>query len=176
MIFTGLDLGMTLTGFCTGSGERLPTAGVWRMLPVGADLGALIDQFDQALAAHIDQHRPDCVAYEAPILLRRDALLTLRKTYSLGAHLEWTCRRRGIECSEVDLRAVKLELAGMQSASKEDMTAAAEKVGLVLPSGPGREDAADAFGVFLLLLRARSRLLSSRFDAALYGGRANSLL
>lgn len=149
--------------------------GFWRFVQAGDDLGHMLDQMDLALAAHIERFRPEAVVYEAPILVfrpgRHDTLRPLRKLYNLGGHLEWVCRRRGISCHEVTVKEVKKALAGFGAAEKADMVAAAEKIGLTLPPGKGREDAADAFGAWLLLLRAKSRTNSERFDRALYGRR-----
>lgn len=132
----------------------------------------MLDQLDKALASHIELYRPGALVYEAPILVpNRDNLLKLRKLYNLGGHVEFVCRRRGIECSEVTVDDVKKALAGFSAAGKLDMVAAAEKIGLTLPAGKKREDAADAFGAWLLLLRHHSRPNADRFDRALWGRR-----
>lgn len=104
---------------------------------------------------------------------RTDKLFDIRRNLALFGHVEWRCRERGIECAEVDLRKIKKELAGFSSAGKPEMVAAAEKIGLPLPASPkrAREDAADAFGAWLLLLRHKNRSLSARFDSALWGRR-----
>lgn len=177
-VLLGLDPGSRRMGWCYGTGEGLPRCGAWVFPQAGQSLGAMLTYVHEPLCQLLtDQHIAEA-AYEAPILTPHDRLGALRKTYSLGGHIEFVCTDYGIVCSEVDLRAVKRELAGMKTADKSDMVAAAEKLGVVLPASEaqGREDAADALGVWLLLLRARNRRLSSRFDAALWGGRANRLL
>lgn len=187
---SGFDPGSQRFGWASGDGSALPHAGAWAFPQTGASLGKMLVWLDDALDAHYELYRPEAVVYEAPILVinqrfkdaqgqtrfRSDTLANVRKTYNLGGHIEFWCERKGIPCHEVDLVAVKKELAGFGAAQKSDMTTAAEKLGVSLPEGQGREDAADALGCWLLLLRAKSRLLSSRFDAALYGGRANALL
>ena len=128
----------------------------------------------------LDRFQPEWLVFEAPILVhkskhsqRNDKLEDVARMLGLTAHVEWVCFRRGIECRRVDLRKVKKELAGFGGANKDDMVAAAEKIGLRLPASPqrAREDASDAFGAWLLLLRARYPSLSARFDSALYGRR-----
>lgn len=128
----------------------------------------------------IERFQPEWLVFEAPILVhksrhsqRNDRLEDVARTLAMTGHVEFVCRRRGIECRRVDIRAVKKELAGFGRADKDDMVAAAEKIGLRLPASPkrSREDAADAFGCWLLLLRARYPSLSARFDSALYGRR-----
>ncbi len=177
-------------GWATGDGTRLPTVGAWKFVQTGDNYGAVLAQVADAVVAHIEVHRPDELAYEEPILIfnqrfkdargvwrkRNDNLSTLRKTIPIGARVEEICWRRGIPCHETSIASVKKELAGFRTAEKSDMVAAAEKLGVCLPDGPGREDAADATGGWLLLLRLRNRALSARFDAALYGGRANALI
>lgn len=128
----------------------------------------------------LDRFEPEWLVYEAPILVhkskhsqRNDKLEDVARMLALTGHVELVCYRRGIECRKVDLRKVKKELAGFGGADKDDMVAAAEKLGLRLPKTPqrAREDASDAFGAWLLLLRARYPSLSARFDSALYGRR-----
>lgn len=160
-------------GFCYGTGETLPTCGAWRFEQCGDDLGEMLVKINGELSTVIYHRKVEVAAYEAPILTRYDKLGPLRKTYSLGAHLEFVCKQANVPCFEVDLRAVKKELAGFAAADKDDMVAAAEKLGVHLPAtdAAGRKDAADALGVWLLLLRSRSPRLSARFDAALWGSR-----
>jgi Holliday junction resolvasome RuvABC endonuclease subunit len=128
----------------------------------------------------LDRFEPEWLVFEGPILVhkskhsqRNDKLEDVARMLALTGHVEFVCHRRGIECRRVDLRKVKKELAGFGQADKDDMVAAAEKIGLRLPASPkrAREDASDAFGAWLLLLRARYPSLSARFDSALYGRR-----
>lgn len=173
-----------------GDGLGLPRAGAFSFVRTGENLGAMMHQVAEAVGAHLDLHRPVAVAYEAPILIfnqrwqdaqgvwrrRNDNLATLRKTLPIGARIEELCLDRGIPCQETSVASVKKELAGFRTAEKSDMVAAAEKLGVSLPDGPGREDAADALGGWLLMLRLRNRALSVKFDAALWGGRMNRLI
>lgn len=177
-------------GWCVGSGETLPTVGTWRFAQTGENYGAVLAQLADALEAHIFDYRPTEVCYEEPILIfnqrfqdargvwrkRNDNLGTLRKTLPLGARIEEICWRAGIPCHETSVASVKKELAGFRTATKPEMVVAAEKLGVSLPDGPGAEDAADALGCWLVLLRSRNRALSAKFDAALWGGRANALI
>lgn len=184
------DPGSKFMGWATGTGEALPTVGAWKLTQTGDNYGAVIAQVADAFYAHLELYRPDVVAYEEPILIfnqrflgndgrwhkRNDNLATLRKTLPLGTRLEEICYRQGIECRETSIASVKKELAGFGAASKDDMVAAAEKLGVSLPDGPSRKDAADATGGWLLLLRLRNRALSAKFDQALWGRRANVLI
>lgn len=168
-------------GWTAGDGSQLPGCGAWPFeRPQPHEIGLLIDLFDRQLNLMIDRFRPEALAFEKPILVhkskwteRNDRLEDVSRTLAMTGHVEFVCHRRGIDCYQVDLRDVKKELAGFSAADKDDMIAAALKVGLALPASPkrAREDAADAFGVWLLLLRRFSPLLSQRFDSALWGSR-----
>jgi Holliday junction resolvasome RuvABC endonuclease subunit len=143
-------------------------------------VGHLLELFHHQLCVLLDRFEPAALVFEAPILVhkskwskRNDRLEDVARTLAMCGHVEWLCRSRGIVYESVDLRAIKSELAGFARADKTDMVAAAEKIGLPLPASPkrAREDAADAFGAWLLLLRAKNRSLSARFDSLLWGRR-----
>lgn len=177
-------------GWCSGDGTTLPTVGTWRFTQTGDNYGAVLAQLADAFHGHLIDYRPTAVVYEEPILIfnqrfkdkdgawrkRNDNLGTLRKTLPLGARIEEICFRQGIPCHETSVASVKQELAGFRTAKKSEMVVAAEKLGVSLPAGPGSEDAADALGCWLVLLRSRNRALSAKFDAAIWGGRANALI
>lgn len=189
-VLTFLDPGSARTGYCFGDGTRLPRAGAWTFAQTGDNYGRVLRQLADALEAHIEAHRPDEVCYEEPIVIfnqpyrdasgmtryRNDNLATLRKTIPLGPRIEEVCDRHDIPCHETSIASVKKELSGLRTASKDEMVAAAEKLGVMLPEGPARKDAADAVGGWLLLLRLRNRVCSERFDRALHGARPFQLL
>lgn len=193
-----LDLASRKSGYCVGRGDTLPTAGAWLwpsfdLAPDDPkddswDYGSMLDALYEDLNRLLDCHEPEMVGYEEPILVsggqnRRpgqygDKLVNLRKLYPLGPFVEWVCKRRGIRCVEVDLRSIKRELAGFAAAGKNDMIAAAEKLGIALPEtkAAGREDAADAAGGWLYLLRLYGdRQLSQEWDRRLWSRRPTLL-
>lgn len=177
-------------GWAVGDGESLPRCGAFNFAKSGENLGLMLHQLAGAVEAHLDIYKTEVVAYEEPILIkgqrfqaadsrwhrRSDNLATLRKTIPLGARIEEICHVRGIPCYETSVASVKKELAGLRTAKKSEMVAAAEKLGVSLPDGPGREDAADAIGGWLLLLRLRQPKLSVKFDQAIWGRRSHVLL
>lgn len=172
-VIAGLDIGINLTGFCVGDGSDIPKAGAWKFTEVGSDLGDLAKQFDHACWAMIVDYGVTHIIYEAPFLNRyRDQVLYLRKRFGLDMHLEFLCATNGIICEEEPVSGVKKELAG-KKAAKADMVRAAEKIGVVLPAKDawGREDAADAVGVWLVGIRHYAKQYQTRWDQALYGGR-----
>lgn len=154
------------------------------MLPqCGEDIGQMLALLDDNLNLLLDRFRPSLVAFEAPILPSgggkkgqgpvMGSLLTRRKLMNVAGHLEFVCYRRGIPCGEETVRTIKKELAGHGGATKADMVYAAQKCGVRLPEtqAAGQEDAADAFGVWLLGLRHTNRTLSAQWDRRLYSAR-----
>lgn len=176
--YAAFDPGSQRMGWCWGTGDGLPQAGAWRIpvTPPGV-VGPMMVDIDARLRELFDEARPDVVAFEHPILTRWDTCEPLRKTYGIGDLIEMHCAWRDIPCLKFSVKAVKKELAGMATADKDAMVAAAEKLGVVLPAtkAAGREDAADALGVWLLLLRSQDRLRSQWFDKRLWSARGTLL-
>lgn len=178
----GLDLASRLTGWCCGDGTKVPECGAWRFPPIEGDYGLLLSTLDDYLNALSSRWTITEVAYEAPLLIPRrqgphsrgfgDTLGKLRLLYPMGAYVEFWCRRRAIPCFEVTVADIKKEVTGFRHADKEDLIEVAQKCGLVLPSkSNGADDAADAWGVWLLLLRAENKELSARWDKRIWGPR-----
>jgi Holliday junction resolvasome RuvABC endonuclease subunit len=183
VILTGLDLATRLCGWCTGDGSTIPAANVFKLPQVGADIGWMLDVFDTALNLHIDAYKPEAIVFEAPILVvkgrngsgRTDKLEVIRKIYNVEGHLEFVCRRRGIPCHEVSLRAIKKEVTGNHLADKDAMMVVARRVGINLPPGEGAKDAADAWGAWLLALRHYNKPASGKWDSRIWGRRGGLL-
>jgi len=164
----GLDIATRCTGFAYGSGAERPTAGAWHYDYVGSDLGRLLSDF------HDDISRlpaPTVIMYEAPMLTPRDRLLPLRKIYSMGAYVELWARQRGILVQETSAISLKKLLCGNHKASKDDMVAMAQKMGISLPEGEARKDAADAFAAWLCGIQFHAREFQPKWDRALYSPR-----
>lgn len=173
----GLDLASRLNGWCCGAGWEVPECGTWEFPPIKGDYGLLLGTLEDYLDVAFQRFRPTAVAYEAPILIsgkygqRADKLTTLRLLYPMGAFVSWYARKAGVPCHEFTVQEVKKEVTGNHTASKDDMVAIARKCGLALPAGEAAKDAADAFGVWLLLLRKSNRDLSARWDKKIWGPR-----
>lgn len=175
----GLDLASKLTGWCAGSGETIPECGAWALPSARNDdgsysYGRMLCGLEDYLEIAKRRFGITDVAYEAPILVTRraddpdrqfgDNLNKLRLLYPLGAFLEWWCERNGITCAEVTVQAIKSEVTGNHIAPKGDLVAVARHCGLRLPEGPGIDDAADAWGAWLLLLRATDAKVSATWQ------------
>ena len=171
----GIDTSSRCTGWTAGTGEVRPQAGAWTYPHTGDDLGLLLDSFDRDLCALADRHPPTVIVYEKPILTPYDKLLTLRKLYAVGAHLEFWGRRRGVLVQEEDLRTLKTRLTGSHKADKIAMVAMAKKCGIALPSGKAAEDAADSFAAWLVGIQYHAKPYLPRWDALLHGSRGGLL-
>lgn len=174
-----LDLATRKTGWCAGDGASVPVAGAWLFNQVGEAYGRL----GAAMWFNLDSmalRYPDLelVLVEAPILKPGDKLDTLRKLYGMSFTVETWCALRGIRCAEAGVKRIKKELAGLSHASKTEMVVAAEKCGVVLPptKADGKEDAADAFGGWLIGLRAINRPASAQWDRRLWSSRNTNLI
>lgn len=173
----GLDLGSRLSGWCAGDGAGVPEVGALEFGSIGNpldgwDYGLLLDSFDEKLTAIFGRFPEiEAVVYEAPIHIPKgqsrpygDTLHKMRLLYPMGAFLEFACRRREVECFEVQIADIKCEVTGNRHAEKDDLVAVAEKCGLGLPAGDARKDAADAWGAWLLGLRYYDKLRSQEWD------------
>lgn len=167
----GIDTATRRTGWTAGDGATRPHAGVWLYDHVGEDLGLLLDLLDADLCKLAERYPPTVIMYEAPLLLPYDTLLKLRKLYSLGAYIELWARRRGVKVQEADPKALKRRLCGTSKADKKEMVRMAVKLGIALPDGPGKDDAADSFAAWLVGIEHHAKEFLPAWDSALYGGR-----
>lgn len=178
-MIVGLDLGTSRTGWCSGLGDCVPQAGAILLPPIEGDYGAHLRCFEQGIRKVWALGEPTTVLYEAPIILRRDLqnLAWVRGIYGMGCWLEWWCAAHGVPCYEAGLHRIKRELAGKSGAGKDDMVLAAERVGVRLPASKakGREDAADAFGAWLLGVRFYAKEHAPAWDRRLWSSRGAML-
>lgn len=178
-----LDLA-TQTGWCAGSGDQLPELGTVRMPDTGEDIGEFGFFFEEWFKRHLEEIQPAMVTFEAPLLpgakIDRDSgrfipAPTTDATQTKLKGLKWAteviCRRQGIECAEAWGSTVKKQLGGSGRATKPDMMAAAKRCGL----SPKTFDEADAFGVWIVSVRAYARQYQHRWDQLLFGGRGAML-
>lgn len=172
-VLAAFDPGTRRLGWCVGTGATLPLAGALTFEQAGEDLGLMAHMILGEVERLLDDTRPAFIAYEEPLLLPHDRKHNLRKTYATGVLIELAAHRRGIPVVEVTVKEVKRELAGNAYAEKHDMVSAARKVGIALPltKEEGREDAADAFGAWLILLRHHNRQLSADYDRRIWSAR-----
>ncbi len=167
----GLDLASRLTGWACGDGAAVPLVGAWEFGPVEGDYGLLLSNLNDYLDVAHRRFAFTHVGVEAPIFVPGDKLSKLRLLYPLPAFVAWWCRERGITFREYTVQAVKQAVGGSAHAGKPDMVHVARKCGLELPPGPGEKDAADAFGVWILMLREFAPAHSRRWDTRLFSPR-----
>ena len=129
------------------------------------------DSSSKYLYHHNERFQPQAVIIEAPMLNpKRDRLLTIRKLYCAHGFVEWFFKNQSVEVSEVSAKKIKSRVTGNHLASKADVVAVARKCGLRLPSA-GYEDAADAWGGWLLGIDHYNRTCRERWDKAIHGQR-----
>lgn len=192
-----LDLATT-TGWCAGDGSSLPALGAVTLPKSGEENGPYFDFFFRWMHAKITELQADAAietspgdfgprsvdpkalicAIEAPLLpparydaeknkwVRTTNLATTRKLQGLAGFAETICFQRNVLCEEVYGSQVKAALGSGRN-EKPDMMAAAKRCGL----NPPTHDAADAFGVWVLMMRAYARHHQHQWDQRLYGGR-----
>lgn len=193
-----LDLATT-TGWCAGAGDISPALGHVRMPDTKEDVGAFLYFYRKWLHRRLDDLMEDgnmdvdpspegmklknrrdlIVVFEAPLLPRAQLVLdpvkgkqlkqapvtaaTARKLMGLAGLTEMVAIERNCLCEEVNLQSVKKALGG--SGGKEDMMAAAKRCGL----SPKVHDEADAFGIWILAVRAYAKQFQRVWDQRLYG-------
>lgn len=185
MMLLGLDLASRLCGWCAGDGAQLPDCGAWELESAknedgSYEFGRMLASLEDYLGIAFRRFQPEAVAYECPLLIPKrfdpktqrmvpgDNLGKLRLLYPLSAFVEWYCFKSGVPCYEVTVAAIKKEVTGNAYAEKDDLVAVARKVGLALPAGEGAKDASDAWGAWLLLLRAFNPEASREFDRRIW--------
>lgn len=172
-MFSGLDLGSIRSACCSGDGTSVPTVEPWLFPAFGDDYGWMIDTLHEFVTRHIETVRPTALGYEAPIWKPGDKLFKMRRLYALGPHVEWVCRKKGVECVEHDLHDMKATLTGDRNAKKPIMVAQARRLGVELSSGQVAEDEADAFAAWLVLLRDVSPVASRQWDTLIWSKKGN---
>ena len=193
-----LDLATT-TGWCAGAGDISPALGHVRMPDTKEDVGSFLYFYRRWLHRKLDElfeevnaechptadglklenPRDVIIAFEAPLLPRAHlhhdpvkgaqlkqapvTMATTRKLQGLAGVTEMVAIERGCLCEEANLQSVKKALGG--AGGKEDMMAAAKRCGLA----PKVHDEADAFGLWILAVRAYAKQFQRVWDQKLYG-------
>ncbi len=147
------DLSPSLCGWAYIDPDRIE-AGAFKLLGVIPNLGAQAVALDAVAEVLIKRFNPDLISYEAPLLLKHDALLKLRHTYGLGMELERLAETRGLPAKEMDPKRIKGMMTGDAYADKKEVVKAALRLGVELPpsDAQGRKDAADAVGAGIVAL------------------------
>ena len=181
----GVDLAPRKCGWCAGDGSTIPLAGGFRLSADISDLDGVLEETRGFLTVILERFRPAAVMIESPILPGSHgsgpvmgSLAQRRAQFGQNAFVRWLVRYgNGIPCAEVDLWQIKDALTGNKRAEKGDMVLAAERLGIVLPEAlaNGREDAADAVGAWLVLLRQHDKNLSQQWDRRIHSPRGAKL-
>lgn len=100
------------------------------------------------------------------------SIATTRKLQGLAGVAEMVAVQRGCLVEEVYGATIKKALGGSGRADKPDMMAAAQRCGMK----PKIHDEADAFGVWIVAMRAYARQYQHAWDQRLYGRPAGGLV
>lgn len=153
----GLDPGSLRTGFglidCTGAGERHVVHGCIK--PGGGDFLSRLRNIFDAVAALIEEHRPDEIAIER-VFVHRNPDSALKLGQARGAAI---CAAVGFGATAYEYapRAIKLAVSGYGAAEKSQVAQMVTAL-LQLERRPGA-DAADALAV--ALCHAQTRRLAA---------------
>lgn len=171
------DIATRRTGWAAGNGDARPVTGVFEYDYVGDDMGLLAEMWHRDLNVLKDRFGlPTVIGYERPILMEHDRITPLRKIYGMGMQLELWGRQRGVTVCEVGLKDIKKRLTGNGNAKKPEVAATIARLGIELPKGDGRLDAADAAGGWIILVDHYEKQFQPRWDAALYRSKGAALL
>lgn len=186
----GWDLGTARNGWCAGSGEKLPAVGAFRLTKIEdaqpiCQIGDMGAEFTSAVL-HVHERFPQATHWvaERPLLITQpsagrpyaDKRFNLERLYGLSCLLQTLGRKLGKVCAMVEPGQAKLEFAG-RGATKDQMVAIAERLGIPLPKfdTDGREDIADACGVWKVGVRLFARRYLHLWDGAIYRRRGELL-
>ncbi len=157
----GLDPGSLRTGFglidCSAGGERHLASGC--IAVGGADLVVRLRRIFEAVAALVDEHRPDEIAIER-VFVHRNPDSALKLGQARGAAL-CAAVAHGAAAHEYAPRAIKLAVSGYGAAEK-DQVAQMVSILLQLKKRPGTDEA-DALAV--ALCHAQTRRLATIVSA-----------
>lgn len=180
LMVLGLDTGVTVTGWCAGSGDTVPECGVFTFGGMDQPDGVLGQKVIAGMRILMDRFKPALVVRERSILVvgrggRTDNPAFLRKRYGMDFLIDTFCEMRGVPCEDRSLQAIKREVTGNPKAEKGALVEVARKCGLELPPGPAAKDASDAWGAWLLGLRVQSPALSRDWDRRIWSPRGAML-
>jgi hypothetical protein len=177
----------TNTGACWGRGDELPALCSFRLPSTGEDVGRFLCAYEDQLRGLIGQVEPTRIIFEAPVLPRAKfnkttkrveggvSLMTTRKLQGLAGVTEMVAHREGLDCREVQPAEAKQALTGKGNAKKPEMVRACRAFGLdpktYFADGDLASDEADAFGVWLCIVRHAHPELAARWTP-LFAGRA----
>jgi Holliday junction resolvasome RuvABC endonuclease subunit len=134
------------------------------------DFGPMFLAFESWLIKMLLDHRPDVVAFEAPILPRTRVFQkqrAIRMSYGWACLTEKICFGYGKRCIEAHPSTVKVALASNGKASKKQMIAAAVRRDFIVTT----EHEADACGVALVAFEHCEPAQLDVFDANLQRAR-----
>ncbi len=125
----GLDIA-TCSGFAVDppDGGDKPLTGTFRAEHFGDELGRAFVAFEEWLEGMLRLHRPDCLAFEAPLVIggtggstRQTTHQTVRKLFGLATIAELVGTRGRIAVFECHIQSVRKHFVGSGRADKREI-------------------------------------------------------
>lgn len=154
-----------------------------KVTDIMAEMGPDLETRPSPYGAQLLNPRDLVIVFEAPVLPRAKidtrpgkmgqliqapvTMATTRKLQGLAGVAEMVAEQRNCLVEEVYNATIKKALGGSGSADKPDMMAAAKRAGM----NPKVHDEADAFGIWIVVMRAYAKQYQHIWDQRLYGGR-----
>lgn len=146
-----LDIATTVGFAVDGPEEWKPLTGAVRFAASGDDYGRAYAGLDQWLFEFIGLHRPDVLAFEAPLIVggrtgttRRTNAHTVRLLFGLAAVAEMVGSRAGLPVYECHIQTVRRHFVGNGRAQKPEVMARCRALGWEVATN----DAADAAAIW----------------------------
>lgn len=95
--------------------------GVEKLPDTGPDVGHFLDKFELWLADMITGHDPQRCVYEAPWVGPDTHQNTARKLLCLAGMTEFICRRREVECFEVNNATIRKHFIGIGRGERKQL-------------------------------------------------------
>ena len=171
----GWDLSTKLCGWAAGAGDRLPVAGAFELFDRN-HLGKHGVEFRSKVMVVHKRFEATHWIVEAPLLTPHDHLWTLQRIYGTSFLMFTLAELLGVHCSFAGHGDAKREWGG-RDADKSTMVATAVALGIRLPEtlDGGREDAADACGVWKYGVRRFAPQHITQLDSLVWSSRGGLL-
>lgn len=133
-----LDIALT-TGWCAGSPGEVPRYGSVRLKGNGSADGATLAAMSDLFLDMLLVHKPDVVAYEAPLPFHSSAQAA-KLALRLSGIVELICWRRRITCHDHNVRTIRAAVVGNGNCKKDDVVAWLVRLGWTVPLKTGETD------------------------------------
>lgn len=154
-----------------------------KVTDIMAEMGPELETTPGPYGAQLVNRKELIIVFEAPVLPRAKldtrpgrvgaliqapvTIQTTRKLQGLAGVAEMVAVQRNCVIEEVYNATIKKGLGGFGGADKDDMVTAAKRAGM----NPKVHDEADAFGIWIVVMRTYAKQYQHLWDQRLYGNR-----